>query len=806
MGKGSRNRQRHQQDRVENPKKYRAKRKKSAPRWLAPAISLAVVVAIVIGAVVGIVAGNGGFKRGRVLVESKYDYDINQQMATYMAWQSMYSDLANYWTYAQYGVYTGDQATEAKTFSSADAYALALTRANIQNKLRDSVDAVVDQMRSYVALCDKAHEEGIKLDAADQESIDAMFKQLESLKNTTASLTSKPTGSTTATRLFDDYTSLSMKTFYEDFMVSGMKEKDIRNALEVMVLANKYATICQSRIEEGLVTDNTGILANYRDSHLEDFYTAKYLTYAADAEEFANKLKECTEPEDFQKLVLETHFDENYKAVYNKYTTQVKAEADFNSINGKIDQTGENASTAWSDAKNAITGWETTTHFAKDDTTLPAEVMAWMFSTGESGDAAKARKRYESTLITTDDAIWLVTLASAPTTENTEMDAFVKKYELVSGETHQEGDAEADADFKQNIRDHLIFNYDDTKAEDAKFEISYLSAKDRADELQDKLDAQGADKGALMTAANATAVNADTDKKTLPKAVTDAVAEKHAEGAVLVTNDEDTGIYYVIHVTKLAGSTVAEYSYVAFESDLHYKILDDITASLDKVYPTEKSVSYDADAAADSFEAWISAKGEGVAFTRVANETFVASKTADNKTTYNAYIVISPMAYDTEKVVHGGYVLVDANDVSSTEGASDYAQLANELVADLSGKNFALLTTALSNAGGTTSTQAGITVESLEKADAKLKDWFLSADRQSGQIEVIDNTAGDGKYVVGYVETLEAWASKAKISYVSEEISADLREWMAGYTVKEKNLKKLGDPTPIEAETTTAAN
>ena len=102
MGKGNRNRQFHYQERLDNPQKndYKKKKKKAAaPQWLKPAIGLVLAIAIVFTIAASIVTNNGMIQRNRVLIKSQSGkFDVTQQMATYIAWQNLYSQGYWYWS------------------------------------------------------------------------------------------------------------------------------------------------------------------------------------------------------------------------------------------------------------------------------------------------------------------------------------------------------------------------------------------------------------------------------------------------------------------------------------------------------------------------------------------------------------------------------------------------------------------------------------------------------------------------------------------------------------------------------------
>lgn len=750
MGKGSRNRQSHQ-NKVVHAKKN--KKKFYAPKWLNSAIAIVIAAAVLIGIVAAILVDNGVNRRGRTLLESKSGkFDVNQQMATYMAWQNLYYQGLYYWSLSSQ---MGDSSIQKQY--EQDEYALMMA-STLSANLRDGIDDVVDQIKTYVAFCDAAYERGITLDDSDRETIQATIDELKGMKDGTM------------------YATVSFSTFLEDIMAPGMRESDVEDALEIMMLYSKYSTLCKSELEQGV---NADIMAAYRDQNPASFYNIGYLTFNADTKAFAEELKACTSIKEFKEKILNHHFDENYKGYYNKYTTVVTATEELNSLSNK---TGD----AWTEAKNAITGWDATTDYTDNaDNTLPVDVKTWMFDS--------ARKQYETTVKTTDTTVYLITLetvadANAAAGSKT-VKAHIKQYAMVEGAGY--GD---DQNFKANILADLLYYKNN---ELTKPEVSYKAAYDKATDLETELKKENADITALLTAAGA--LSSTLENVTIPKAVTDAVNDRGVQKYFTV--EDANHVAYTVSIYKEEGKTV-EYYYAKFESDLYYKILDDLKTSLDKIYPAEKTAAYDADAKADSFGAWASAKGEGLTFTRKENDTaFFENKKTENNVetvTYDAYIITKAMDYKkTDKVVHGAYYQFTGDNAAANAEAAK---------ADVAGKTYAELISAMANIGATTSQTAGIKESAV--TDAATKQWLFADGRVANEVAVIDGTATGSKCLVAFVEKLTEWESAAKIGYVKQEFEAMEKNLVAGYEINQKVLEKIGEPSTTAATTaatTTAA-
>ena len=780
MGKGSRNRDVHIQERTDNPKKYQAPKK--APKWVKPAVSIVLLVAVLFGAVAWIVAANGIVERNRVIVKSESGkYDLTQQMATYLVWQNMYS------TYYSLSEYYLSSSTSSSTSSEEKElqklqFALQYAQMSVQDGLRDSIESSLDKMVAYVALCDKAYEDGFGLDDADKETIDEQVEWLWNIKEAIG------------------YYAASKNKFLSVITVAGMKEKDVRAALELMTLAEKFKMDYQTKLDAGLAKNPEieAILAGYRDENLADFYTAKYLSYVSENKALAEKLATATTVEQFQEILIQEAFNDQYGILFNRYTTQEDAKAALALIEGK--KNNENGS-AWTDGINKIQdefgGWTEAKTYANDSTfTLPVDIKDWMFS--------DLREQFDTFLVTTldkDDNVVVYLVAVDEIADlGKSVKAHVKSYPAVSGESHDGKD-----NFKQLVYDYVKHVLMDTE----KPEVDYKSADDKANDLKTKLSAEGANVTEILAGIDGlksiTASSTAAEKKAVPSVVTKAVEKAAKVGAIVAELDFDTS--YLIYVSKVENKTY-EYSYVSLESDLFYRVGDELVEGLEETFPTEKSISYtakDDDDTKQTFAEWASelSADEKLPFVRQNNEAkwfeekenvkgddgkdkTDANGNVITKTVYAAYIIKDTMGFDTKKdVFQGGYI-------SQTDAAA-----AESLKASLSGKTYSELVFELYVEGATTSYDKAFDAASI--TDKNVKAWFESADRKANEVAVI--TGADNKsYVVAFVAKQPEWKAKASAGYVAQERD----EWVKGlsskYTPNEKALNKIGEKT-----TTTAA-
>lgn len=767
MGKGNRNRQLHMQEQLENPQKKK-KVKKQAPKWLGSVIGLVLVAAILVGVVANIIIGNGIIARNRVILESQTgEFDVNQQMATFLVWQEVYAQSYTEWYYYYYKIYEDENDILTTFENNPGGYALAVAETGVTKLLRDCVDDIMEMLKVYVAVCDEAYRNNVTLSQSDLDDVNTSIQELKDMS--------------------DNYGYASFNAFVKSNIVNGLKEKDIRAALKLQSLYNKYSTMKQASFDEAVQLSD---LVAFRDANPEDYYKIDYLEFETEADEkaFAEELAACTTADEFKALILKHHFDENYKTSYNKFTTLAKAEAELETVNGKTDS---NEGTALTTALNAISA-EAAANFAKNgDYTGKTELKDWLFNTD--------RKQYNTDVVTTENGVYLVALMSEPAgqdDENPTVSARIKYYEFVSGTEH-----EGDTTFKDDVFTYLS----ESKKDNPDYpEKDYQTASDKASAFKKTLEADGADIAQLMKNAGAiSAKNLTASSSSVPSDVASAATASDVEaGQILTASDDDA--HYVIYVEAVNTDTnTADISYVTFEGDVYYQVIDDLTESLDKVYPIDQAINYTPDAEEGTFEAWISQLSDKNTLTSARKEfdsNYFEIKddedNADKITGYTVYMVVNtPMYLETDKVIHGGYLKFSTEKTFADDAANALETLKNETELDL--------LSALSAMSSDATVSYSITEASL--TESALKTWFTSEARQKNDIDVI--TAADGKsaYVAIYVETLETWESTAKSNYVNEQLQDWVDNMTKDYTPNEKALNKLGQPTPETTEEETTA-
>ena len=452
----------------------------------------------------------------------------------------------------------------------------------------------------------------------------------------------------------------------------------------------------------------------------------------------------------------------------------------------------ENGGTALSTALDEIGAGAEKTYSKKTDTTLAKTMTDWLF--------AAARKQYESTSLLTDDGVYVLAIMNINKTDD---DTVVTVRELFlpleEGETNGE-----DTAFKATIEKNYKIELDLIEDEEFKVE-AYKTADAKATDFKATLEAEGADIGALLTAAEATEVkDATKNTTTVPESIRKAIFTAGVKMNSLHKISVGNAVYVVWVKECPAGDTPTKATlvYKSFEGDLYYKVLDDLVTGGEKNVPTDKTANYTAEPKDKTVEKWLfGTVGDNFASTVKANDTTIIETeasvdgTAAKTKIFNVYIALeNPMHIDTEMYANGGYASYKTADAEKAQTAFN----------SLAGKTGTALTDALTAANSSATVTESITSDGL--TDEKLHDWFFSADRKANDTVILDNAAGDGKYVAVYLGQSEAWKVSATSGATSERVSDLIESFSKNYSIKEKALKKLGAPTPETTATTTAAS
>ncbi|MBQ9804925.1 MAG: hypothetical protein IJW49_00225 [Clostridia bacterium] len=283
MGKGKRNRQLHYEDRQASPAKQQKKKQSGMPKWAKNTIAITLAVLLVAGIVFSALWCNGTFMRNRILVESKTGKnDINQQMATFLVWQSMYQQGYYEYYYMQWGIYE-DENGILDAYSSAAEYGMAIASTYSKEYLRDGIDGISDYLIELVAGADAAVNANLSLNDDDMKDVQSTLDWMYAL-----------------------YTSSGAAVTYDKFLneVVGenVKKSDIEDAAKLVVLYNKY---CDYKgLELDNIPDEEKTLQEFIEKNPAGHFEVSYRQYKNASPDFLIKLF---------KQELQDAYDSEYK-------------------------------------------------------------------------------------------------------------------------------------------------------------------------------------------------------------------------------------------------------------------------------------------------------------------------------------------------------------------------------------------------------------------------------------------------------------------------------------------------------------
>lgn len=304
MGKGNRTRNNQYQDTyaMSGAGAVKAKRQPQKKDRTATFVLIAIAALLVLSLVLVVFSDSGVKERSTVVVSSD-NYEITGTMLSYyegVAYSNLFSQYYNLY-YSYY--FSGD---------AASAYAMA-QQAMSQYSLNDFFDSAFASAKEILVLCEAAKTANITLDDEDMKSIQASIDAIGG-----------------------EYTAN---------FGSGVKEKDVRRALELQMLAGKYY---DSYVEDTYSSVTEDEVKTYIDEHKENFYKSHALKFAVTlkADDYSEdeaafeaaklladacfvKLENATSVEEFRTAVVEYIVSRDFDATVSaKIPADIRPQAD----------------------------------------------------------------------------------------------------------------------------------------------------------------------------------------------------------------------------------------------------------------------------------------------------------------------------------------------------------------------------------------------------------------------------------------------------------------------------------------------
>ncbi len=269
MGKGKRNRQLHGENNYGAPQKQnKAKKQFVMPVWAKRALCIALLVAVLAGIIVAAVISGGAILRGRIIVESKTGkFDMNQQMATFILWQTMYQQASYEWQNAYYQQYFGGSKSEILTqYQSPDQYGITMAAYYTKEALNSGLFSIQDYLIELVAGADAAYEAGLKFDANDKKDVQDVVSWVQNIY----------------VSLGFNYSGIPFKNFLSEYVGDSFKTSDIEDAAKVMIMYSKYSDYVSFNMQDD---PDQNALQDYILKNPAGFFETKYYSFTGAGEE-----------------------------------------------------------------------------------------------------------------------------------------------------------------------------------------------------------------------------------------------------------------------------------------------------------------------------------------------------------------------------------------------------------------------------------------------------------------------------------------------------------------------------------------
>lgn len=247
MGKGNRARVQRAQDKLDNPQIVAEEKK--MPKWVNSAIVIFIAAILALSLTLTALYNSGATLRASAAVKSD-SYTVSGTMLSYF-FNSQYSSFMT--TYGAYASYFGLDTTKS----------LKSQECSMLEEGGTWYDYFMNSATSYVkellTCCEYAKANGIELDDEDMADIDEAIEAMNEAA-------------------FENNYSLS--GYITAMYGSGVKEKDLRAAMELVLLANKAAVDANDKYTAALTEDE---IKAYFDEHPENFLAADYMFTSYDA-------------------------------------------------------------------------------------------------------------------------------------------------------------------------------------------------------------------------------------------------------------------------------------------------------------------------------------------------------------------------------------------------------------------------------------------------------------------------------------------------------------------------------------------
>ncbi len=329
MGKGTRNRLERAEDKIANPQKYVTK--KHAPAFIGPLVFAVVVILLAVVLIGNALVGAGIFMRARTAAESD-DFKVDGAMMTYYVNYS-YQSYINYF-YEMYSSYLSSSSSTLDVYSIMGIDPNISLKKQVYNKETGQTwfdyfaDMAKSQIEEQLVYAQAAKAAGVALDEDDYASIDETIATLEE---------------------YAEMYGVSLNNYIAINYGNGVREKDVRHAMELSQLASKYAQMINDDLYEASTDEKVNA---FYEENKNDYISADYLYYtftatknglAENADELyaqdkaaieaaADELAAISSVDEFKAYIknymVETSLDDYMQQYYDTYLKTAEGETD----------------------------------------------------------------------------------------------------------------------------------------------------------------------------------------------------------------------------------------------------------------------------------------------------------------------------------------------------------------------------------------------------------------------------------------------------------------------------------------------
>lgn len=278
-----------------------------------PYVTVVLIAVAVLVLFIGLytILGNLGVIGRMTTIAQTTNYSLNQNEMRIFEYQAGLDSLYQMWLYNAY-YNTSSSSTFLSTYATPQDYIYSMMPSYVAAGAYDG--QATTTAGNYLLYCELANADNFVNDELNAEIEAEIDASINLMKENASAL------------------GISLKTYLNNYMGSGVSKKDVRNALRVQFLAAEYMEAREDEISEKLTDEE---LEAYREANKSSFYSSKYASYQLQDKDMYEALKdqEIKTVEDMQLAIVnylvDKKFDDLYKTnVLDKAESETKTEAE----------------------------------------------------------------------------------------------------------------------------------------------------------------------------------------------------------------------------------------------------------------------------------------------------------------------------------------------------------------------------------------------------------------------------------------------------------------------------------------------